>query len=97
MRKKERGYYVESRKCVWESLWKEHGGRLGILKSNSVVRREDSLSIPGEDADIKKIRVGLGDINAKHRSIGVTDIQQFVVLWDLTGASRPDLLGEIHV
>lgn len=60
---------------VRESRWKEHVGGLGILKGDSVVRRENSLGVPGKDAHVKKVRIRLGDVDAKHRTVGVADIQ----------------------
>lgn len=52
--------------CVGKFLWEKHIGRLGILKGDSVVRREDALSVTRKDTYIEKIRICLGDVNAKH-------------------------------
>lgn len=59
---------------VRESRRKEHVCRLWILKGDSIVRREDPLSIPRKDAHVEKIRICLGDVDAKHRPVGVADI-----------------------
>lgn len=58
--------YIEWENCVGKFLRKQYVGRLGILKGDSIVGRENALRVTREDANVEKIGISLGDINAKY-------------------------------